>query len=93
MKVFHSYNVDGILYELAWQELNGKPVLRSESLDGGQRLSMLLHKDIPFDPQVGVSSIPPAVLSDIQHRVREATQDVLRRISWEQRGCPRPRGR
>jgi hypothetical protein len=54
---------------------------------------MLLHKDVPFDPQVGVSSIPPAVLSDIQRRLREATQDALRRISWEQRGCPRPRGR
>ena len=93
MKVFHSYNVDGILYELAWQELNGKPVLRSESLEGGQRLSMRLHKDVPFDPQVGVSSIPPVALNDIQHRIREATQDALRRISWEQRGCPRPRGR
>lgn len=72
-------------YELAWAQINGQYHLRSKAFLGREEIGYRIHKAVPFDPSVGVSSIPPTLLARIQSDIREAAEDALRRIEWEKR--------
>ncbi len=85
LHVWTEFSSNPAYYELAWAQINGRYHLRSQAWLGQQRIGYLLHKDVPFDPSVGISSIPPILLSRIQGEIREAANDGLRRIEWEKR--------
>ena len=71
--------------ELAWAQINGQYHLRSKAFLGLEEIGYRIHKSVPFDPSVGVSSIPPTLLARIQEEIRDAANDGLRRIEREKR--------
>lgn len=85
LHVWTEFSSNPAYYELAWAELNGRYHLRSQAWLGNQRIGYLLYKDVSFDPQVGISSIPSVLFSRIQGEIREAANDGLRRIEREKR--------